>query len=459
MQERDELELEKKSELQETINKQKHGLEVITKTGVKLQNKQAVFEKKQIIFLQNKKDCERLKRESEQLKKTKHKLVIQFQEYVALWKKVHAESLQQTDITKLEKQKKQLLARDKELRHLQQKSLDTHEALLKAQEIYQKRYTSLQQEEEKKLYTHRLRVEKTEFAFNLIQGAVLATEKTKNEKRTLLEQKEKKQKEEQTLLKGRQEFACVFQITKSQFEKRRSYYQVLTSRGNRLNQQIKEVAHKKSIVHDQRSPSCPTCEQVLSAKRKQFLGANFVRQEKLFSYQRDRVVKVTKDLKELLLMQHEDIKKMTEKDRFFVIGAVKVEEQDLQCKTLQSDIITLERDLKVSYVEQTKQQKHLVKNQKFLKQAINQQKDLFEKDSKLSMLKKNIAHIETQQKDFKYNKKEHQDVVQQLQNVEKLVYEADCLKQNILEQKERCSIIARISQDIKHFKQIFTDVE
>ena len=54
-------------------------------------------------------------------------------------------------------------------------------------------------------------------------------------------------------------------------------------------------------------PSCPLCEQNLSASRKRFLKLNFEKQESFLAHRLRRLKRIIPALKELLINQHSRI--------------------------------------------------------------------------------------------------------------------------------------------------------
>ncbi len=96
----------------------------------------------------------------------------------------------------------------------------------------------------------------------------------------------------------------------AQFEKRKSYYQKYIALGNMVVADLNGLQQKQKLVHDDDNPSCPLCEQNLSASRKRFLKNSFADHERALNHKKKRLTHVIARLKELLIAQHDEIKKM-----------------------------------------------------------------------------------------------------------------------------------------------------
>jgi len=89
-------------------------------------------------------------------------------------------------------------------------------------------------------------------------------------------------------------------------EKRKAIYQQFVSLGNWINSELSSLAQKKKLVHED-DPSCPLCEQNLSAARKRFLKLNFEKQESFLTHRLRRLKRIIPSLKEILINQHAHI--------------------------------------------------------------------------------------------------------------------------------------------------------
>jgi exonuclease SbcC len=92
-------------------------------------------------------------------------------------------------------------------------------------------------------------------------------------------------------------------LSEAHLEKRKSAYQHFVSLGNWINSELNSLSNKKKLVHED-DPSCPLCEQNLSASRRRFLKVNFEKQESFLSHRLRRLKGIIPTLKEILIAQH-----------------------------------------------------------------------------------------------------------------------------------------------------------
>ncbi len=224
---------------------------------------------------------------------------------LATWKAIHKTTLLLPNIKELEAQKRSLTAQEKHFLELRQKNLalQEHQLIFKGQ--LQQRQNSLTQDLEKNIYIKRLDLEKLTLQLKQ-QKDTLA------QKQTLLQELAKKHTIMSVDLAEIQKKQAAYQIhapsylqNKKQFEKRRAAYPTFVQKGNWLKTVLQDSDQKKRLVDDLHNPACPLCEQMLTVKRKQFLGAKLVTHEHFIHHQTNRISLVLKRLKALLYEQHQ----------------------------------------------------------------------------------------------------------------------------------------------------------
>lgn len=95
---------------------------------------------------------------------------------------------------------------------------------------------------------------------------------------------------------------------KKQFDKRRAFYAAYVPRAKWLYQQQQELEQKGALVLEDGRPSCPLCEQMISAQRKKFIHDKLHNQSSLVRHQYARLHTVLGRLKERLVTDHETVK-------------------------------------------------------------------------------------------------------------------------------------------------------
>ena len=82
-----------------------------------------------------------------------------------------------------------------------------------------------------------------------------------------------------------------------QFERRKEYYHRFIAQGNSAKNELDALEKKQELVHDDNDPSCPLCEQNLSASRKKFLKNKFSEQKKFLAHRIGRLSRLIRLLK------------------------------------------------------------------------------------------------------------------------------------------------------------------
>lgn len=89
------------------------------------------------------------------------------------------------------------------------------------------------------------------------------------------------------------------------FERRKDYFQKFVAQGSLLTKELQQLEKKQLLVHDDQDPSCPLCEQNLSAARKRFLKQKYADEQSFLKHRIERLARVTKKLRTLLIEQHD----------------------------------------------------------------------------------------------------------------------------------------------------------
>lgn len=100
-----------------------------------------------------------------------------------------------------------------------------------------------------------------------------------------------------------------------QFEKRKMFYYRWIAQAQGLQQEQQQILQKSDLTHNENDPSCPLCEQNLSASRKKFLKHKFLKQASFLEYRYQKLNATIKRLKTVLIEQHtalETLKKTTQ---------------------------------------------------------------------------------------------------------------------------------------------------
>jgi DNA repair protein SbcC/Rad50 len=207
---------------------------------------------------------------------------IKIRELRTLWKKVHIQQLTMPDITIVDRERTATAQRHQELLAQQAKLFVEKEQLLISREQEQRYKTELHStyaELQKKV------------------GTLTELQEQRKKIATQLQHAEQAIATHEVTLKA-------LAPLEQQFERRKTYYQRYIALGNFLSTQKDGLIHKQSL-NETDDPSCPLCEQNLSAARKRFLTTKFDQEAHFLSYRLARLTTVIGTLKAKLTAQHE----------------------------------------------------------------------------------------------------------------------------------------------------------
>ena len=467
------LELEQENILFEDLKKQKDDFFVVEKKLKDHKKKIEDIEKKRIFFLEQKYKHEQLCKEKENLSKTIKKREGDLLDDFYLWRKIHKLSLSIVDIKKLEKDKQDFYEQEKSFRDKQLREMALQEKIILLKQEIQKTSFELEKRLDKELSEKKMFLQKKEFEKKQCSDDVV-------KKKEFLSANEKKRKELHATLEGFSKelkktdaFEKDFLKQKDQFEKRRVFYQTLVQKGNWAQKELGELGRKKEVVHDKQNPSCPLCEQMLSAKRKQFLAKTFVVHEKFLGYRLEKIKKLLKKLKAILFEQHKQIQKnMFVHDRYQQLRANK-ENFEKNLAELKAEYDRESVAYNLLLVQEKQAEKDLKKLESDLKKIV--EKSPSKEDKFFGVLlehEKKLRKLEDEKVAVKYDKKEHEKISKKLSECEKkledffeLIDGSSSNSQSgerrldqIDQQEMRKKSIERIIVELKDLKKQFFDL-
>ncbi|MFA5306714.1 MAG: SMC family ATPase [Candidatus Babeliales bacterium] len=230
----------------------------------------------------------------------------QLREVVNTWRQTHASLIHLPDYNVVHETKRVLMEREVLLMEQRHKALLLHERMMELRDRMQQRSNVLNEEH----------LRTSESLSRLVHEFELVYQACRTQRDNIEQQYQTLRKKTETLRSERAgcERACAihdkdeqsFDRLNQQFDKRRAFYQVLVQRGNWTKNELAELEHKCATLSATHNPSCPLCEQLLTVKRKQFLGDRLHVQQKFLTHRLERLTLLMKKLKELLVAQHEE---------------------------------------------------------------------------------------------------------------------------------------------------------
>ncbi|MCK4651068.1 SMC family ATPase [Candidatus Babeliales bacterium] len=452
-------EIEKKNEIKNKSDKENFELKKLNGELVKLQNKFEKLSKNKSLLLQKKREYEFLINQKEKLKKDFDIKKYEFINITNEWKQAHYRSLNLPNVIELENKKSELEKKEKEYFRLQKKSLFLQDMILQTRDNYQREINSLKECHDEMLKNLRLLFEKKELEKNSFLNLIIIKEEYKEELCNKLEQQKNQILKIKISLNGCNKFNSDLEKTKSQFEKRRSFYQILIQKGNWIKTQLQEIEQKIIKVKNQRSPSCPLCEQVLTVKRKVFLGFRFEKELKFLKHRFSRISSIVEILKNILLIQHNEMKKLLLQDdeyKKLEIKKIELEKSFVQIEkefaNIVMELMKLEKEKKCIEVSLSKEKEEFKKQEKKLNGEL-------ENNKKIKNLVLKLEQLEKEKKEIKYNKKGHNELLEKIDTFEKKLESLTILKNDLSQQKERKEKVKMFSYQLKELKKNLLDID
>lgn len=380
-------------------------------------------------------------------------LIRALRETRAAWRATHAKLLTLTNRTPLEEEKKQLIdaiaQHQKTLQHhleLKEQLLGHKAALASiAKECNDEHQGKVQQQ---KMVVERgmLETEATEKKIIQTQGQLLISEteskKFHHEIAGINQQ-----------LKTAQSHEAAAALVEKQFEKRKAYYQKFIALGNMLKNELAGLEQKKLLVHDDDNPSCPLCEQNLSASRKKFIKQSFAKHEFTITHQLKRLSGVIKKLKELLIEQHAMCAEHTRTRDEFTRAAARLQELIIQQDKLQAQHAALTQELGALQNSYTTQQELLSSQKTALATLENASATLLTTHAPYISAHMTCATTEHKINSLAYQADAHRRAVEQLQQVETQLQAFGNLSEHETAQQQRGLEIAQRIKQLKELKK------
>lgn len=415
--------------------------------------KKTTLETENKLLIQDQNKYELLLFKQEQLHNNTAELTATMRATFHEWRTVHKQQLALPDMHDLETKKRVALAELTKHQELLQKNLELKELILKNKELLHAITQKLQTEYAQELNKHTIQRERlileNQAAENNCAQITKAIAQYTQEKELITQ----KMNAAQEILVKDDAIIHTLNVTEKQFERRKEHYQKFLEQGRWLTTELENLEQKKELAHDDNDPSCPLCEQTLSAARKRFLKQKFAEQEQFLRHRLQRITIVVRQLKIVLIDQHKELE-ITKK----------IAEQALMLKHQMSEYEKCLATIKRQTDECVEQQKTLLLKRAELVTAITQQEQLIAKTSlngqailaNNSLYKQTqtiIAETEQQLHTMPYNPQEHQKINALYQILEKTLNNAQALNTQIAQQEQRQQSIMDACNKLKTFKK------
>lgn len=373
----------------------------------------------------------------------------QLQEVFQQWRNTHAQLLHQKDFACLEEQKKLLVNAIAGHQQSLQNQLVLKQKFLTLKEHATQRLTIFNEEKsahitDKKIALERLSLEKKQ-SEQTIENVQQSINKIDGQLDAL-------QKDIATLIIDEQ-LPAALKTVELQFEKRKEYYQRWIAQANMLNVQIQTADQKNKLVHDEEAPSCPLCEQNLSASRKRFLKKKFETETYVLKRNFARLSSLIKRLKPLLLEQHaflEALRKQVQDQHLYMLKQEETKKRILQLETEKKDFFAqhIKQQEILSILTSTIQTESHA-----LQKTIENHKNELANDDQYAGYLREIDAVENQLKTNRYDAQAHEKTAQQLASIEQQIMLCQDLQNQKLFQDQRKHTISQWCAHLKSLKK------
>lgn len=452
-QEKNKLELQKLPELLNSLATVNQKLTVLIQQEKDNSQQKNILEKEKEHFLKQKNQQNLLLMNYDQKNQEEKKLQLQVRSLYSEWKKIHKKYLHYTPNSDLDEQKKVILEKITVQQQVLQKNLELKEKLLSFRQQEQSLKNSLSQKHQQKIQTHELTL--TTLQMGIENKSKVLFDLENQHKNSCLEfqqnQKEIERLQREITAHEKLESQVTFQA--EQFEKRKMFYHQWVAQANLIKIEGDNLQQKQKFTHDENNPSCPLCEQNLSASRKKFLKLQFAKQEQFLRHRLQRLTLIIKNLKNLLLNQHahlDTLKKDLEHKKIMLIKLDDLSKALTKIKVNQSDL-----ELQITKIIQEKNnlEKEKKNEEIALKNTMQQEKSIFSEDPEYTRL---VTANELLQKELDANKLDqiaYQQLHDQLIFLEQQRMQTDKIKQELTLQQERKNQVRDLCNSLRTVKK------
>lgn len=450
MQEKMATELEKTIQIEAALKDTAAQLATHTTQERTLLEQQKQLQLMQAELIKRKHTYEQQEKELKQLQVQTAQQTEELQSVLSSWRSVHKQQLTADDPKQLKEQQQKLQTACESMQRQLQEKLEKKEAYLKTQQEMVLLEQKLKQEQMQMLQHKQIKLQQEQ-----LQG------------KQLIRQLQANQEQQQTYAKACQEVnSSILKLKESikqhtpekvtileqQFEKRRTAYQQWIAQANVTKNEVDQIEQKQSLVTDDSSPSCPLCEQNLSATRKKFLKQKLCKNEQFLAHRFARLSKLIQTLKPMLIAQHEQLKLLKQKDNELTIEQHKLKE-------LEQKIIQMQSEQHKTTAQQQQLEKQLQEQQKIIgeqeqlinKETANAQKQLQQNPD----YKKLQALLEKAQQSYQtigYDQKEHAQLQEQLHKIQQQLNASESMQEQLQMQEERKKQVSSLCSSLKELK-------
>jgi exonuclease SbcC len=393
-----------------------------------------------------------------QLIKKEDEDIQQLRSSITEWKIVHKKQLLMTDPKALDAEKQELLNQIKQYQYALQKTLELKEQYLKHKETAQQLSYQLKEKQNAALQHKKIAIERLLIEKQTDEKSIIDTDKQLIETHQDLKKHQSSLTALHTLLTSQPAALQKLQSIEKQFDRRKEHYQKFLEQGKWVTSELENLEQKTALAHDDEDPSCPLCEQNLSAARKRFLKQKFVEQEQFLKRRLQRITLVVKQLKAVLIEQHKELEAARKQIEQLALAQAQYHEHEKNIEKIKvsSDQLATHKlalEKKLLALSLT-----IAADQLALDILIKQDALVVENNNEYQAIIKQLKDIEVEAKKLQYNQELHKKVDARLAIIEQQSTEYMKLMQELALQNQRQKVVSQLCSDLKVVRKEKTEL-
>lgn len=451
-------ELAKEPELLEQLAQEKNRLAELTAQLQTIESTRREHEKNLLVCQNQKLALDALAQE-QLVKEQRYSIGIEhIRALRSAWKEAHRNALALPDITSLQAEKSALLKQEQQLLELQRTQITLQEKILLAHDSKQKRLIIIKDQWDQKLNAQRIILQKQQLEAKHQQSIIASSKSSISSLTAKLENliKEKIARENSIA----QDALSIAQLSplKARFEKGRALYQSLVQRGNWAKTALTDLERKQTIIDDHNNPSCPLCEQLLTAKRKQFLAQQLSHDEKFLKHRFTRISLLLKSLKDLLVVQHDQIKILEKQSQDQAAHTLHSLELGRVIEQITSEITIGNSALQTLLHSQDLLEKTISQSESSLIRDAQKAQEELASDDQIQQISAMIAQLEQEKTASIWDPQAAQQLQEKMALLDHAITHYESIKQDVGRQQERKLALASQCAALKELKASLTDI-
>lgn len=243
-----------------------------------------------------------------------------------------------------------------------------------------------------------------------------------------------------------------------QFEKRKHYYHAWVAQAQQLIKEQADLMQKKQISLEQDDPSCPLCEQNLSAARKRFIHTKLMHREQFIAHRLKRLKTIITPLKNILVAQHAFLEEVQKQRQEQELQRVHLNHLQKEHETL----LQLLRDTEKNQITLTKEisaiNSALSKSISLLKELETTHAHMLNAHEGHKKLIDELTKVETQAIALKYDATQHQEAKKAVADIDVQLFAFAQLAQAIDQQAERKHEVLNLIANVRVLKKQCVEV-